>query len=409
MFWSRKSIILINFLVLFSLPTFCQPMDQNVNNSDDLLVTEHISTMIEINKYPNYSLLFDTRGLTLNEKKTVTGFWIVISTFILFLLLLPLFQKGKKTIAVYRPYEERLLKLNKLDLEDLLEYHSQFKWGDYSGIAIGMVLLSITLILINIQDLTVLEITIQSTIIVLMVIAVILLVFGDLVHTNSQTPIIPIGTRFKLISLSVQFGTLGTILLVFAVLLFTCMVSLSIVMISCFMFLAIFWYSNQLRRIPKSDFFRYFGIINEEEWMKGGEGIKENDKKNNLFKDDPDYIRSWDKKSKEVFYQKMKSSRPLSIQVEEWIQEMFASGNMDENKATTLRSFLPKNSDMKINDPVTKKDYLKESFVKNLLQHIEDGKVSHDELSSLLTNFACPLNWDKKELEEVSRKLGVIK
>ena len=87
----------------------------------------------EIKKVPDYRLLVKLTSFKGKDFDTIVGFWIVVCTLIIFLIMLPLLQLGHRTINVYRPYEERLLKLNRLALEDLLAYHSQFKWGSYSG------------------------------------------------------------------------------------------------------------------------------------------------------------------------------------------------------------------------------------------------------------------------------------
>jgi len=289
----------------------------------------------------DYSLLLTLSDLEPREQGIVQGFWVVCITFVLFLIILPLLMRSNRLIAVYRPYEERLLKLNRLSLEDLLNYHSQFNWGNYASIAIGMVLLSVTLMVLNNDALTSIELTIQSVIVVVMAIATILLTFGDLIHTNSQTPIIPIQRRFKLIDVSVQFGTFGTILLVFSVLLFTCLISLGTAVLSCITFIGVITYAYGRRRIRKENFFRYFGIVNPKLWLLGGEGLGKDDKKNKVFARDAKYIRDWPATSKESFYQKMSEGRSISVALEEWLQEMIVLG-LEPKKANTLRKMISK-------------------------------------------------------------------
>jgi hypothetical protein len=86
------------------------------------------------------------------------------------------------------------------------------------------------------------------------------------VHTNSQTPIIPVDRRFRLIDLSVQFGTFGALIMVLAVLLFVCMISFYATLVSCIVFLVVLVVARHRRRIPKQEFFEYFNVRDRGEW-----------------------------------------------------------------------------------------------------------------------------------------------
>jgi hypothetical protein len=191
--------------------------------------------------------------------------------------------KRRGAIGVYRPYELQTLLQGRLDLQDLLSYHAQYHWADYAAVVIGMVLLSITLLVTSSQALGDVCTTIQWFAIVFMTVASILLIYADLVHTNSQTPIIPIRQRFRLIDVSVRFGMLGTMLIILSVMFFIAMVSVSATIFCCVVYIGVLWYVFFQRQIPKAEFFEYFGVHSATDWPEedhqyirsfyGGDGI----------------------------------------------------------------------------------------------------------------------------------------
>ena len=350
-------------------------------------------------------LLINYNSLNEEERGTVLGFWIVVGTFLIVVLGIPVLQLGESTIAVYRPYEERLLKLSRLDLEDLLNYHSQFKWGDYSGIAIGMVLLSITLIIINSTQIGSVNLTIQSVVVGVMAIAVVFLVFADLTHTNTQTPIIPVKRRFKLIDLSVQLGTTGTLLLIFAVLLFTSMVGISVVVVSCSVFLGTMVYANYVRRIPKTQFFRYFGIVDEENWVNGGGASDLSQDSGGTFQKDRHYIQKWQTEGRGAFYQKLGKNRPLSVYVEDWIQKIEATGLINAGLAYKLRESIPNQRKIARKGQLDEQAFLRSTLAEQLRKYMVSDLATEQEVKLLIESFSDHFGWTSDEIQKLRSSL----
>ncbi len=349
-----------------------------------------------------YSLLFFKQILSETDFEILAGFWIVVFGMILFSILFPVLQMGKSHVGVYRPYEERLLTLNRLKLDDLLGYHSQYKWSNYSGMALGMVMLCVVLIITNRSSLSSLQITIQNIIVAVMSLAVIFLVFADLVHTNTQTPIIPIRTRFKLISLSVQLGTFGSFLLVYTVLLFVSMISLEIAIFSSMVLIFVVSYSYRVRRIPKKDFFKYFGIFNYKFWHKGDES---NDPKYNIFKHDKIHIKEASKTSEEVFYQKLGEPRPIRVRIEEWIHDMMMYGYLKTGKKKEFNDFIKTHLELSSAANENRKQDLIKKLVTRLKIIQKRNPATDDEITVQLNKMEHFFNWDHKDFKKIKEQL----
>lgn len=237
-----------------------------------------------------------------------------------------------------------------------------------------------------------------------MAVAVVLLVFADLIHTNSQTPIIPVDRRFKLIDLSVQFGTGGTLLLVLDVLLFTSMIGIPIVLLSCAAFVATMVYSARIRRIPKSDFFRYFGVVDPDRWA--GSGLKSNHPHKETFRKDAQYIRAWQEESRETFYQKIGKDRPLSVVAEDWIQKMQENGLIDANEADRLRQSVPRSKDVTTRNEDEKDFFLKKTLINKMKNYLEGDLSTESEVRHLVRSFAEHFDWQEEDLSVILKESG---
>lgn len=206
--------------------------------------------------HASFTLLFSQLGCS-----QVQAFWCVVATFLALLAVVALQSKrARSRVVVYRHYERALLDGGHLKLEDLLNYHSQYSWGNYAAVTIGMVLLTVTLLALEADSLDAIETTIQNFAVFCMTAAAIMLSYADLMHTNTQTPIIPIKTRFELIDTSVRFGTLGTMITILAVLFFVAMISLPATAFACAVFVAVLLWVQSQRSIPKDELLDYFKI-----------------------------------------------------------------------------------------------------------------------------------------------------
>jgi len=215
---------------------------------------------VRVLKGIDYLFLFD---FSYHE---IRGFWIVIFTALILGVIIVISPRlSKNKINKYRPYEMKLLTYDKLNLDDMLQYHAQYHWGDYAAAAISMMMISITFIVANKQDLNLPGQVVQSIAVLLMAAATIFLVWADLVHTNTQTPIIPIMRRFKLIDISVEFGTLSVMAILIAMQLFVALISFWITILVSVIYIFVFIIVMRARRIDYEEFFDYFKISEEEQ------------------------------------------------------------------------------------------------------------------------------------------------
>lgn len=214
-------------------------------------------------KSPSWSLLLKL------ENSEIQAFWWIVGAFVALLVVVSLSGFfSRRRINVYRPYELKLLEQGRLDLKDVLEYHSQYHWGAYAATAVGMVLLAVTILLTSDFRLTEAQTLIQYIAIGSMTVATIILCWADLVHTNSQTPIIPIKKRFDLIDISVRFGTLGAMIMILSILFFVAMISAETTKVCCVVYVLVLTYVFRKRQPLKEEFFDYFKVYSTDGWDK---------------------------------------------------------------------------------------------------------------------------------------------
>ena len=221
----------------------------------------------------NWKLL----GKFSDPPEQIVGTWLVFGCMLIFFALWAYYYKYRErgVIVVYRRYEKALIDYQRLHgleapafrksadsaFERLMEYHAQFKWDSYAGMTVGMVLVSVTLIAIEGPGLSEVYLTVLGVAVGFMLVAAILLCIADLLHTNTQSPIVPLEKRFALIDSSVQLGTLGTMLTLFAVLLFVALISLRVTIFGCVVYLGLLWFWQSKRRIQIDEFEEAFRLL----------------------------------------------------------------------------------------------------------------------------------------------------
>jgi hypothetical protein len=214
----------------------------------------------------------------------IWGFWCVIITFFFLVgvIVYGNMYPDKDKVCKYRPYEEKLLHQGKLELKDIMDYHAQYSWGNYAAVTIGMVLISVAMLAMEGNKLNPAEKVIQIFAVVCMTAAAIGLCWADLLHTNTQTPIIPVDRRFKLIDRSVQIGTMGTMIMVLAVLFFVCMIDFVATLLSCATYIAIMFVVFRDRKIDKKEFYAYF-LEKAKDWPEDEREIGKKDKRAAIY------------------------------------------------------------------------------------------------------------------------------
>lgn len=214
------------------------------------------AVLCKLEAEPGLTLLF-----TAGHCSDVRAFWGVIATFLVLLTVVAWHAGEDSTrVGVYRPYEQALVRMGRLKLSDMLGYHSQFQWGNYAAVTIGMVLVTVTLIAVEEDELFATQRAIQYFAVFCMTTAAILLAYADLLHTNTQTPIVPVKTRFRMIDTSVQFGTLGAMVTLLAVLLFVAMISGVATFCACVVYVGVLLVVQHRRKIDLDEFFAYFEL-----------------------------------------------------------------------------------------------------------------------------------------------------
>lgn len=202
------------------------------------------------------------------------SFGCVIATFVGLLGIVAAHQTALRgsRVGTYRRYERELLRRGAFDLQALLDYHSLYHWGDYAAVTLGMVLVSVTLIAVDGDKFTGPMHVVQMTAIFTMIAAAVLLVFADLLHTNSQTPIVPPESRFRLIDWSVRLGTLGSLVTVLAALFFLVIIDTWLTVAGCGFFLGVMLLVYQVRRVQKAEVAAYFRLdLDGEGWPEAAD------------------------------------------------------------------------------------------------------------------------------------------
>ncbi len=256
----KPHILLIFILPLFFLMYTSHSQSNNANKEISVSSQQDQNDMLEKTEVEKAIIW----GLTKSK------FWGVLSVLmtliaLIAIILINLKLGTKKLVTIYRPYEETLLNLKRLKLEDMLEYHSQYNWGNYAAITIGMVLLSITMLVIEFDKIDDSNKTLLYFALGFMSVSAVLLYYADLLHINTQTPIIPIKSRFRLIDWSVRFGSFGAMLMILSVFFFISMISLGATIFACITYVAISFFVTMTRRVPLKEFKDYFGIDSDKE------------------------------------------------------------------------------------------------------------------------------------------------
>ena len=229
--------------------------------------------------------------LAASRSDSVLGFWYVTLTGLGVAGVFIGSSFGhRRNVRVYRPYEEKLLAEGLVERKAILDYHAQYDWGNYAAVTIGMVLLAINLIVVENQSLTRAESLIQAIGVGVMVVAAVCLSLADLVHRNTQSPIIPDGKRFQLISFSVRFGTVGALSMLIAVLFFVCLIDSNITAACCLTLIGVLTYVYIVRRVPKRALFEAYKVEDRERWIEADPRF--GNRQQREFADDEKYIPS---------------------------------------------------------------------------------------------------------------------
>lgn len=235
----------------------------------------------------------------LTEFYKIIGFGIVWIAAIIVGIITILWTRNKSYVTIYRPYERKLLNQNRLLLDHYIDYISKYAFGNYAAISIGMVLVVITLILFESEKFLGVDRYTITIILFGLATASICFAYADVIHTNTQTPIIPINQRFKLVDLSIGLFQLGLYLTLFSILFFITMISLVATIISSISLVVILLIAQKKRAIKKEQFFEYFNIFDGRGWDN----------------EDEKYILNWQKKQEQRTKKQLIEHSDVSYQI----------------------------------------------------------------------------------------------
>lgn len=172
----------------------------------------------------------------------------------------------RDSIAKYRLFEEILIDLGIMELDDLLEYHRQYSWNTLGALTFSAIFVGISIIATSqpfANDAEALWIIGLST--ALLMLAVVAFLATDLSHLNALSPLVPIRARFKLINLSVLVGGLGSVLTSLACVIFVALIDPMLTYIGAIAFAVLQIWILILRRIPEAELKQYFRI-DDDTW-----------------------------------------------------------------------------------------------------------------------------------------------
>lgn len=175
-------------------------------------------------------------------------------------------DKANTRVKRYRFFEEHLVNLGYIDLDDILNYHSQFKWSEIGALAFGALFIGVTFTVEKVPDDPESFFAMYVALLVLVVSSTMLLVIG-VVHINSQTPLLPIRIRFTMIDSSVVVGGLGTILTLMSATIFLSLIDTILTYSGAISFIMIYIFLQNKRVVKYEDLKEYFRI-SDSDWGK---------------------------------------------------------------------------------------------------------------------------------------------
>ena len=151
---------------------------------------------------------------------------------------------------IYQRFESLLVEKEKIKKEDMMAYHAQYSWGAYAATAMAAMFISLPILILEASRLHPFQQSVLGWGTLLMAMAATCLAAVDLLHKNSQTPLIPNSSRFRLINISVTLGGLGILVMLAAILVFLNLLSQVLTFIFGFVALYIFSLTVLKRSVP---------------------------------------------------------------------------------------------------------------------------------------------------------------
>ena len=183
--------------------------------------------------------------------------------------------RGKDgVIRRYRHAEEYLIETGKLSHEALIEYHREYKWESYAGIALSASMVVATLVIQGGMDGLLGEPVGPNTSLTgntlalwnagALAISGAMMAAAELVHTNTLSPMVPIKTRLKVVGRTIVIAGMGVTLAVSSVFAFFALAAPVLAMLGTLVFFFLGMWLPSARAIPRNEMIDRFKLTDDE-------------------------------------------------------------------------------------------------------------------------------------------------
>lgn len=201
---------------------------------------------------------------------TMIGIYVLAAVFFAFTAVRqnrPMGTGKSGRIRRYRYAEEYLVEKGKLSHEALIEYHREYKWEAYSGIALSAAIVVAALVIQGdaTGDAPFADATLALWNAGILAIAGAMMAAAEIVHTNTLSPLVPIKTRLKTVGRSIVIAGIGVTLAVSSVFAFISLAAPFVAILGNLIFFFLGLWLQSARAIPRDEMLEQFQL-SEDEW-----------------------------------------------------------------------------------------------------------------------------------------------
>jgi len=167
-------------------------------------------------------------------------------------------RDSRTKVRKYRAAEESLVGSDKINVGDLIQYHSNYKWHAYGSISFSTLFIIVSVIVAG-DNYSMEENVVIGLSIFLLMLSAFILAAIDLMHTNTLSPLVPIRKRFELVNMSVVLGGFAVVLQIAAVISFVALFSVPASVGGAIAFFVLNVWVTRIRAIPRDDLEDQFG------------------------------------------------------------------------------------------------------------------------------------------------------
>jgi hypothetical protein len=120
-------------------------------------------------------------------------------------------------ILRYRSAEERLIEFKKMQVEEIVRYHTEFNWDVYASMSVGALIIVVSVLYEKKDVLTDQKGVVIFLSLLFLALSATLLAIVDMFHTNTLSPLITTHKRFQLVDLTLKIGSIAIVLQICAI------------------------------------------------------------------------------------------------------------------------------------------------------------------------------------------------